>query len=301
MNEFCRKIIALSMLPGLGPRKIMARVKEGIKDDEIEPVMTSPDFAEELEYLEKEGIKPVSCLDEDYPEALKNIYDPPPILFYKGELCPRDTNAVAIVGSRRCTPYGLQAAERIAFDLAERGVVVVSGMASGIDTAAHRGALRAKGRTVAVMGSGFRHIYPPQAVKLAFRIMGSGAVLTEYLSGIEPMKGNFPRRNRIISGLVKGVVAVEAAARSGALITVDYALEQGKEVFAVPGRIDSYSSVGTNKLIQDGAKLVTGVDDVLEELDICPEKKEKAIAEEMPVEEHSEILEAIGKGRPGAC
>jgi DNA processing protein len=181
-------------------------------------------------------------------------------------LLSADRNAVAIVGARRCSEYGLKVAEKLAFDLASRGLTVISGMARGIDTAAHRGALKAKGRTVAVIGSGFRHVYPPGNKKLLSLIAEKGAVLTEHTSGTLPLKGNFPRRNRIISGMAQGVIVVEAARKSGAMITVDYALEQGREVFAVPGRIDAFASSGTNKLIQGGAKLVTCVEDVLEEL-----------------------------------
>ncbi len=289
MDKTCRDIIALNLIPGLGPRKIMSllgAVREteeifrmsssrmieiaGKRFDGIDRIRTirnSREYAMELAYMEKEGIHPLCHGDKTYPGSLRNIYDPPPVLYRKGDPRPCDANAVAIVGSRRCSLYGLQMAERLAFDLAERGITVVSGMARGIDSAAHRGALKARGRTIAVMGSGFRHVYPPESKKLARAISESGAVLTEYSSDTLPLRGNFPQRNRIISGMSMGVVVVEAARKSGAMITVNLALEQGKEVFAVPGRADISTSGGTNLLIQNGAKLVTGVDDILEELD----------------------------------
>jgi DNA processing protein len=213
-------------------------------------------------------IRIIHLRDEKYPEALKNIYSPPRELFYKGDLLKEDSNCVAIVGSRKCSLYGLQMAEKIAFELASRGITVVSGMAKGVDQAAHRGALKAKGRTIAVMGSGFNHIYPSGSEALAQEILESGAVITEYTADTRPLRMNFPKRNRIISGLSKGVVVVEAAEKSGSLITVDFALNQGRDVFAVPGRVDSPVSRGTNLLIQNGAKAVMNVDDILNELDL---------------------------------
>ena len=219
--------------------------------------------------MNESKIKILQLEDKAYPEVLKNIYSPPSKLFYKGEILAEDCNAVAIVGSRRCTAYGMQMSEKIAFDLALRGITVVSGMAKGIDQAAHRGAIKAGGRTIAVMGSGFNHIYPPGSERLVREIIEQGAVITEYTNDIRPFRMNFPKRNRIISGLSKGVIVVEAAEKSGALITVDFALDQGKDIFAVPGRMDSAASRGTNLLIQNGAKIVTGIDDILSELDLC--------------------------------
>jgi DNA processing protein len=180
--------------------------------------------------------------------------------------------AVALVGSRRATPYGLQTCERLAYELASRGVTVVSGMARGIDSAAHRGALGAKGRTIAVMGSGHSDIYPPENAGLYEEIASSGAVVTEYEDDVPPLPENFPRRNRIISGLALGVVVVEAARNSGALITANFAAEQGREVFAVPGKVSSATSSGTNDLIKDGARLVQSADDIMEELSIAEMK-----------------------------
>lgn len=211
-------------------------------------------------------IRRITTSSAEYPERLKNIYMPPEALYVNGNILSQDGLAVALVGSRRATQYGLEVCERIAFDLASRGVTVVSGMARGIDSAAHRGALKAKGRTIAVMGSGHNVIYPAENKKLYGEISLNGAVLTEFEDDVPPLPGNFPRRNRIISGISLGVVVVEAAKNSGALITAEFALEQGREVFAVPGRISSATSSGTHELIKDGAKLVQSADDILEEL-----------------------------------
>ena len=214
------------------------------------------------------AIRKITIDDPGYPKNLRNIHKPPAQLYVNGTLGERDEMAVAVVGSRRASIYGLETSEKIAYELALRGVTVVSGMARGIDSAAHRGALKAKGRTIAVMGSGHGHIYPPENEELYREIAGSGAVVTEYDDAVEPLQFNFPQRNRIISGLSLGVVVVEAARNSGALITADLAAEQGREVFALPGRISSATSAGTNDLIKDGAKLVQSVDDIIEELKI---------------------------------
>lgn len=202
--------------------------------------------------------------DPRYPELLRQIHRPPKEIYVNGTLdAGRDKVAVAIVGSRRASQYGLETANRLGFELALRGVTVVSGMARGIDSASHRGALKAKGRTIAVMGSGHGNIYPPENEKLYEEIAATGAVVTEFPDDVSPIPQNFPMRNRIISGLSLGVVVVEAARNSGALITADFATEQGREVFAVPGKISSSSSSGTNALIKDGATLVQTVDDIL--------------------------------------
>ena len=200
---------------------------------------------------------------------MKNIHKPPKQLYVNGSLEERDELAVALVGSRRASMYGLEMAEKMGYELALRGVTVVSGMARGIDSAAHRGALKARGRTIAVMGSGHGRVYPSENKKLYEEIAKSGAVVTEYEDDVEPLPFNFPQRNRIISGLSLGIVVVEAAKDSGALITADLAAEQGREVFALPGKISSATSSGTNALIKDGARLVQSVDDILEELSIC--------------------------------
>ena len=201
--------------------------------------------------------------DADYPPLLKQIHDPPARLFVKGQL-PTEP-MIAIVGSRRATPYGQRAARRLARDLSEAGVVVVSGLARGIDGAAHRGALEGGTPTVAVMATGLDRIYPPEHAELARTIAKTGAIITEAEDGTVPLPGRFPIRNRIISGLSLGVVVVEAAQRSGALITARMAAEQGREVFCVPGSIENPLAVGGHQLIKDGAKLVQSVEDVLEE------------------------------------
>lgn len=216
----------------------------------------------------KMEIRKITIYDAEYPKNLRNIHNPPKSLYVNGTLLAEDEMAVALVGSRRASFYGIETCEKLAFELAARGVTVVSGMARGIDSAAHRGTLRAKGRTIAVMGSGHGNIYPPENKDLYKEIAKSGAVVTEFENDTAPFAGNFPRRNRIISGLSLGVVVVEAARNSGALITADLAAEQGRTVFALPGRISSATSSGTNELIKDGARLVQTVDDILEELSI---------------------------------
>lgn len=219
------------------------------------------------EYLKREEIKFILYRDQIYPESLKNIYDPPVGLFIKGKL-PDMENSIAIVGARKATDYGKSVAYKFAYELASRGIVVVSGMARGIDGCSHRGAVDAQGITAAVMGSGFNNIYPKENINLFYDILGKGCVITEYLPDMPPLQKNFPERNRIISGLSKYVLVVEAGEKSGSLITVDFALEQGKTVLAVPGNIFSYGSVGTNKLIKDGAIPVSCIEDIIEELQL---------------------------------
>lgn len=204
--------------------------------------------------------------DEAYPGLLREIHDPPGVLFVRGDLAPQDGLAVAVVGTRHATQYGLRQAERLAGGLARAGLTIVSGLARGIDAAAHRAALAAGGRTIAVLGCGVLEIYPPEHDELARDIIQSGALLSESPPRMKPMSGLFPQRNRVITGLSLGVVVVEAAERSGALVSARHAMEQGREVFAVPGPIDSRMSRGCHALLRDGARLVESVDDVLEEL-----------------------------------
>ncbi len=212
------------------------------------------------------AIRRITIDDAEYPKLLKNIHKPPKQLYINGKLLDTDEVAVALVGSRRASLYGIQMGEKFGYELAIRGVTVVSGMARGIDTAAHRGALKARGRTIAVMGSGHGHIYPMENKKIYEEIAKSGAVITEYEGDTEPEPFHFPQRNRIISGLSLGVVVIEAAKDSGALITAALAAEQGREVFALPDKISSGTSSGANALIKDGAMLVQSVDDILEDL-----------------------------------
>ncbi|MBM4154149.1 MAG: DNA-protecting protein DprA [Lentisphaerae bacterium] len=209
----------------------------------------------------------VTPADPDYPAALLKIHDPPLALYVAGDLTPRDRQCIGVVGSRRCTQYGKGVADRLGFQLAKAGFTVVSGLARGIDIAAHEGALKAGGRTIAVLGGALDCLYPAEARPLADRIAKQGAVISEYTLGREPDRTTFPYRNRVISGLSMGVVVVEADRKSGAMITADQAGEQGRQVFAVPGRIDQPSSHGTHHLIRQGAKLVEDVRDILEEFE----------------------------------
>lgn len=220
-----------------------------------------------LKSLTSSGIDIVTLNDERYPEYLKNIPDPPVVIYVCGTLV-KDEPFIAIVGSRKASPYGLSMAEKLAFELSRAGLCVISGMARGIDSKAHCGALSAGGRTVAVLGCGPDQVYPDENRELAKRIRTKGAIISEFVPGTPPLPVNFPFRNRIISGISQGVLVVEANERSGSLITAYYALEQGREVFAMPGNINSNTSRGTNRLIREGAKIVTDVGDVLDELKI---------------------------------
>ena len=214
---------------------------------------------------------------------LSEIFDPPEPLYCRGELMEVDRLAVAVVGSRRCSLYGRQQAERIAAGLVNAGITVVSGLARGIDGAAHRGALKAGGRTIAVMASGLATVYPPEHAELADEVAKQGCLVTELSLGQPPLPGLFPQRNRIISGMSLGVVIVEATRRSGALHTARHAMEQGREVFALPGRIDSLSSEGCHDLIRDGVTLVRSVDDILQELGPLMKPVERSMDEKVYV------------------
>jgi DNA processing protein len=226
------------------------------------------DLDAQMARIEGEGLHVLTWEDADYPPLLREIYGPPPVIYVRGTLLPEDQWAVAIVGTRRATAYGKQAARMLGQDLAQNGVTVVSGLARGIDSEAHQGALEGGGRTIAVMGCGLDRVYPPEHRRLAHTIAEHGALISDYPLGTPPDGRNFPPRNRIISGLSQGVLVVEAGAQSGALITVDFAVDQGREVFAVPGNIVSRSSAGCNRLIQNGAKMVLRVQDILEELNM---------------------------------
>jgi DNA processing protein len=234
--------------------------------DGVTQLQRTLDPAHELERVHAMGAAAITWQDASYPALLKEIADPPPVLYVRGQLTPEDAGAVAMVGTRRATVYGRDVAERLAYDLARNGLTVVSGLAKGIDTHAHRGALAGGGRTIAVLGHGLDTIYPPENRRLAAELVERGALVSDYALGTGPLAEYFPPRNRIISGLSAGVVVVEADHTSGALITSKFASEQGRDVFAVPGPINAPSSRGCNRLIQDGAKLVTSAEDVLLEL-----------------------------------
>ena len=257
----------LSDFPEIGP-VIASNIKKKVNGELVE---------KQWELMEKNQVQVLTFRDEAYPENLKSIYDPPPFLFIKGEIKKDDENAVAIVGCRAASQYGKQIAEKIGRELAKRKITIVSGLARGIDSIGHFSALEENGRTIAVFGSGLDVIYPPENKKLVERIVENGAIISEFLLGTKPEGPNFPRRNRLISGLSLGVVIVEAGAKSGALLTAQSALEQNREVFAIPGNIGAKTSEGTNRLIKQGAKLVTSVEDILEELKIISsvEQKEK--------------------------
>jgi DNA processing protein len=256
---------------------------------------------EELARIEQAGVRVVCREDPDYPANLGQIYDPPLVLYVRGELSDRDKLSIGMVGSRRATLYGMEMSRKLSFQLARLGVTVVSGLARGIDTAAHTGVLQAKGRTVAVVGCGLDTVYPAENKKLAEDIAAKGgAVVSEFPFGVKPDKQNFPMRNRIVSGWSLGVVVVEANLKSGALITAKQAMEQGREVFAVPGRADSIQSRGTNRLIKDGAKLTEDAEDILSEFEWLLPKGKQPAAPEGPdrpalvfTEQEQKVLAAI--------
>ncbi|RLC84123.1 MAG: DNA-protecting protein DprA [Chloroflexi bacterium] len=238
------------------------------------------DLEQVLRKVEAEGAQVLTWESPTYPTLLQQIPDPPPVLFVKGELTPADEWAVALVGTRKATANGREVARQLAGDLVRNGVTVVSGLARGIDGIAHRAALEAGGRTIAVLGCGVDQVYPPEHRRLAAEIMEHGAVVSDYPLGTGPEGKNFPPRNRIISGLSLGVLVIEAGLRSGALITADFAADQGREVFAVPGSILNPAAAGCNRLLRDGAGVVTEVRDILETLHL-DQLAEKQVAREI--------------------
>jgi DNA processing protein len=239
----------------------------------------------EMEKLGEYGVKVSTFHDPDYPARLKEIYDYPPVLYIRGKLLPQDEWCLAVVGTRRSTVYGRQAAEELTTDLARNKITIVSGLARGIDSIAHRSALEAGGRTIAVAGCGLDIVYPAENAALARDIINHGALISEFPLGTRPRADNFPRRNRILSGLSLGVLVVEANETSGAMITAHLALEQNREVFAVPGSILSPASQGTNRLIQEGAKLVRDHTDILEELNLTAVAQQMELTELLPTTE----------------
>ena len=290
-------LIQLNLIPGIGAvsiRRLLnafptpegifqahpAALKEilgsHVTSGAVQAILQASDgrgVAHEMEQVSRAEVRIVTLLDSDYPQILKTIADPPPVLYIKGTLFSEDAAAVAIVGTRHATAYGLAVARQFAEGFVRAGMTVISGLAEGIDGAAHQGTLEAKGRTLAVMGHGLNHLFPSCHRKLAEEIVGSGALVSEFPMEIPPGRTNFPRRNRIIAGLSLGVVVVEAPMTSGALITAREALEQGREVFAVPGPVSSVASRGTHQLIKDGAQLVEDAQDVLQELTVPLKEK----------------------------
>lgn len=282
-------LVALNLIEGLGPVRVrqllehfgeppailgasrsqLQRVR-GIGDDTAEAIAhweKTIDLAGELKRMEVFGCRAVIQSDEEYPVFLREIYDPPPVLYVKGELSKKDRNSMAMVGSRQTTHYGIETARRLAYQLAYVGVAVVSGGARGIDTAAHQGALSAKGRTFCVLGTGINIVFPPENKDLFDRIAANGAVLTQFPFNRRADRQSFAIRNRIVAGMTLGTVVVEASLASGALITANFATEYGRQVFAIPGRIDSPSSKGCHDLIKKGAKLCESAEDILTEFE----------------------------------
>ncbi len=255
--------------------------------------------AAELQRIREFGAQVITAESPLYPKQLREIHAPPIVLYVWGELTERDQHAIGVIGSRRTTHYGTESCEEISYQLAYAGLTVVSGLARGIDTAAHQGALAAKGRTIAVIGSGLSKLYPPENAALSEKIAGgNGAVVSEFSMEIEPDRQTFPMRNRIISGWSHGILVVEAGLNSGALITASQALEQGRAVYAVPGHINAPSAHGSNRLIQQGAKLVMDANDILDDLSILlPEAKPSPAAAARPLpdltEDERRVYDAI--------
>ena len=244
----------------------------------------------EMESLKRYKVKVLTCDSDTYPQRLREIYDYPPVLYVRGNPLPEDETCLAVVGTRRATVYGRQVTDEIVSDLARNKVTIVSGLAKGIDSIAHRAALEAGGRTIAVFACGLDIVYPAENANLAREIMERGALISEYPLGIRPKADNFPRRNRIMSGLSLGVLVIEAGESSGALITANQALEQNRDVFAVPGSILSPASRGTNRLIQEGAKLVRNHVDILEELNLAMVAQQLEMKEILPADETESLL-----------
>jgi DNA processing protein len=311
--------VALNMIPQMGPVRLrrlldafgsaekilLARADQLAAIDGIPRVLAEnishwQEFADPTAELKKAadlGARIITAEDAEYPSALREIHDPPIVLYVRGQLTERDRNAVAVVGSRKCSHYATESAKKLSFQMAYAGLTVASGLARGIDTAAHQGALAAKGRTIAVIGSGLGELYPPENAELADRIAASGAVISEFPIDTKPDRQTFPIRNRIVTGLSFGVLVVEAGANSGALISANMAAEQGRTLYAVPGRIDAPSALGSNRLIQQGAKLVITVDDILDDLPLVFREKPDLPAAAPAVDlspEQQKILDAIG-------
>jgi DNA processing protein len=313
--------VALNMLPTVGPvrlRKLLEvletpeqvlaskrdqlRKVEGIGNevaDQISGWESIVDLSAELKRIDDFGATVITQRSPDYPRTLREIHAPPIVLYVWGELQDRDNHAIGVIGSRRTTHYGSECAKKLSYQIAYAGLTVISGLARGIDTSARHGALAAKGRTIAVIGSGLLHLYPPENRGLADKIRnGNGAVVSEFSMEIEPDRQTFPMRNRIISGWSHGILVIEAGLNSGALITASQAIEQGRSVYAVPGHINAPSAMGSNRLIQQGAKLVMNASDILDDLQVLlPETKPAPEAAVRPLpaltDDEKRVFEAI--------
>jgi DNA processing protein len=287
--DYREALVALNLIEGIGPIRVRALLEHfgdaaavlcasrqqllqvrAIGEETAEAIAgweKTIGLEAELKRIADFGCRIVAQQDEEYPELLRQIYDPPPVLYVKGQMLAKDKNAVAMVGSRMTTHYGIEAARKLGYQLAYLGVTVVSGAARGIDSAAHQGALAAKGRTIAVLGTGINLVTPPENAKLFEQIAANGAIVTQFPFNRPGDKQSFPIRNRIVAGMTLGTVVVEANLTSGALITANFANEYGRQVFAVPGRIDSPRSKGCHDLIKKGAKLCEGAEDILSEFE----------------------------------
>ena len=305
MNEL-RYWVGFNIVRGIGPTRLRALLdcfgnverawhapagelrRAGLDSRSLENLLTTRsacDLDRELERIAATGAQVLTWESADYPRLLREIPDPPPVLYVKGTLTEEDAWAVAVVGTRRASAYGREVTRRLTRTLASSGITVVSGLARGIDAEAHRAALKAGGRTIAVLGCGIDRIYPPEHRKLAEEVVAQGALVSDYPVGTPPEGSNFPPRNRIISGLSLGVLVTEAGKRSGTLITAGYAAEQGRDVFAVPGSILTRACAGTNTLIQDGAKMVLGPEDILEELNLTMVVEQTEARQVLPTNE----------------
>ncbi len=301
--DHLRYWVGFNLVRGIGPRRlrglleIFGNVKSAweapehaLREADLDKrslrnllkVRRQVDLDQVLTRIQKANVQLSTWQSTDYPPLLSQLLDAPPLLFMRGEITPADEWAVAIVGTRKATVYGREVAHRLATDLARNGVTIVSGMARGIDGIAHKAALEAGGRTIAVLGCGVDRVYPPEHKRLARRIAENGALVSDYPLGTPPEGSNFPPRNRIISGLSLGVIVIEAGLRSGALITADFAADQGRDVFAVPGSILSPASAGCNRLLRDGAHVVTEARDVLETLHLDQVSEQQVAREVLP-------------------
>jgi DNA processing protein len=312
---FTEACVALNMVPNLGPvrlRRLLEvfetpervlqakgsalRAVDGVGKEVAEAIATweqHVDLPAELARVQEFGATVITQQSPEYPSALREIHNPPIVLYVWGTLTEKDQRAISVVGSRKTSHYGLECAKKLSYQLAYAGLTVVSGLARGIDTAAHQGALAAQGRTVAVIGSGLMDLYPPENMGLAEKIASSGAVVSEFPMTFPPSRETFPYRNRIVAGWGCGLLVVEAGMKSGALITAGQALEQGRLVYAVPGQIDRPSAAGSNRLIQQGAKLVTGASDILDDLYALfpePRKAPTAAANASPLSPEEETV-----------
>lgn len=324
LDDEHREWLTLALVPGVGtagfvrllgrfrtPRAVLDASEAALKEvvnaglaSRIKQYASVVDVAAQERMMEKCGVTLITLDDAVYPVRLAEIYDPPLVLFARGEFHQADEFGVAVVGTRHPSPYGVRMAEKFGGELAARGITVVSGMAEGIDSAAHRGALAAGGRTIAVLGNGVDVVFPPQNAELMEQIAAQGCVVSEFEMGMKPMRGNFPHRNRIISGMTLGTLVVEAPARSGALITAKTAAEQGREVFAVPGHVGATNSEGPHRLIREGAKLVETVEDILVELDVPAAARQQVVPAAVPAApapSPSPRTAATGTAKPAAA